>query len=386
MSPGKAKTSDDVPNTASDDVGKEKASDDVPNTGTPSNVTASDDAGKEKASDDVPNTPTDVTIHPITASDDAGKEKASDDVPNTPTDVTIRPLTTSDDAGKEKASNDVPNTPTDVTIRPIIAITPDAVVTLFNGGNSDMSYNVQVFSVQEGYTQSGNKNYVVTLSDGVHLLDAFVSPQLFHLFDTKAVKKQVMVTVHRSLLTVVGGCKHVVLLHLVIGAYHEHLIGNPVYVTSTSQGMSTASCDVSNISPMMFISPCEVKNRFQDGISNLDKDTVAQISVACDNCNCIPCDWTRYSPEIISYVKEKYEGCYLDSAGNVVDENVDGAAIVTNHHLRYLCYSAFSAAKHGYLGKKKRIPLPACVTIGIRDVFPDDRNAYVGFKYAKTEK
>jgi hypothetical protein len=113
--------------------------------------------------------------------------------------------------------------------------------------------------VQEGYTLSGNKKYIVTLSDGVHLLDAFVSPHLFHLFDTKAVKKQVIVTVHRSFLTVVGGCKHVVLLHLVIGAYHKHLIGNPVYITNTSQGMSTASCDVSNLSTMKFISPLDVK-------------------------------------------------------------------------------------------------------------------------------
>ncbi len=45
--------------------------------------------------------------------------------------------------------------------------------------------------------------------------------------------------------------------------------------------------------------------------------------------------------------------------------------------------NAFTSAKHGNLGKKKRIPLPDCVVSGIRDVYPDVDNEYVGFKPAE---
>ncbi len=41
--------------------------------------------------------------------------------------------------------------------------------------------------------------------------------------------------------------------------------------------------------------------------------------------------------------------------------------------------------KHGYLGRKKRIPLPHCVQCGIRINFPDESKIYVGFKYAEDE-
>jgi hypothetical protein len=46
----------------------------------------------------------------------------------------------------------------------------------------------------------------------------------------------------------------------------------------------------------------------------------------------------------------------------------------------------FSAAKHRYLGKKKRIPLLHCVQMGIRDKYPDECNDYVEFQYAKEDK
>ena len=51
-----------------------------------------------------------------------------------------------------------------------------------------------------------------------------------------------------------------------------------------------------------------------------------------------------------------------------------------------LAYFVFSAAKHRYLGKKKRIPLLHCVQMGIRDKYPDECNDYVEFQYAKEDK
>jgi hypothetical protein len=54
--------------------------------------------------------------------------------------------------------------------------------------------------------------------------------------------------------------------------------------------------------------------------------------------------------------------------------------------LYYLAYCAFSAAKHGYLGKKKHIPLPHCAQMGIRANYPDECDDYVRFKCAKEDK
>jgi hypothetical protein len=165
--------------------GKETASDDVPNTPTdveesgcvemrPTNVTASDEGstrltkhnvlyvmfpGKERASHDVPNTPTDVedtgcvetSLSNVKASDEVTSPPTvaiTPDAPNTPTDV--------EDTGCLETSLSNIKASDEVTSPPTVAITPDAVLMLFNGGNSDTSYNVQVFSVQEGYTLSGN--------------------------------------------------------------------------------------------------------------------------------------------------------------------------------------------------------------------------------------
>jgi hypothetical protein len=52
---------------------------------------------------------------------------------------------------------------------------------------------------------------------------------------------------------------------------------------------------------------------------------------------------------------------------------------ITNQQLRYFAYSAFTSAKHGYLGKKNHIPWPLCIQNGIQDKFPEEDNNYVGF-------
>jgi hypothetical protein len=61
----------------------------------------------------------------------------------------------------------------------------------------------------------------------------------------------------------------------------------------------------------------------------------------------------------------------MDVDGNIVAEQLDMATRITNQPLRYLAYSSFTAVKHGYPGKKKRIPFSLCVQTGIQDNFPD---------------
>jgi hypothetical protein len=110
------------------------------------------------------------------------------------------------------------------------------------------------------------------------------------------------------------------------------------------------------------------------------------LGVPCEYCNFHPCDWTALGPEIISHLMERYIGCFIDVDGNVTGVMTDSTSIVTNCHLHYLAYCAFSAAKDGYLGTKKRIPLPDCIEIGVREKYPDECKDYMRFQYAKEEK
>jgi hypothetical protein len=104
--------------------------------------------------------------------------------------------------------------------------------------------------------------------------------------------------------------------------------------------------------------------------------------ISCENCKCKPCDWTQFGPGIIAHLNDEYIGCYIDADGNIVEGNHDGGSVITNKQLRFLAYSAYTSAKHGYLGKCKRIPIPHCVESGIRCNFPEENGFYIGFKNA----
>jgi hypothetical protein len=144
-----------------------------------------------------------------------------------------------------------------------------------------------------------------------------------------------MVTNYRLLLTYVGGCNQVVIVDLVPGAYPEHIIHNPIYVKNNSKHALSPSCNVNNITPKKLISTREVKNVFQDGISNFENVSAERNHVTCENCNSIPCNWNRYGPEILSHLKCNYIGLYVDDVSNILDEKMDGATTVMNHHMRY---------------------------------------------------
>ncbi len=73
----------------------------------------------------------------------------------------------------------------------------------------------------------------------------------------------------------------------------------------------------------------------------------------------------------------------MDDSGIAAEASAENGMPINNRQVRYLAYSAFTLAKHGYLGKTKRVPLPNCVVHGIRDTFPNESNNYVGFRDAK---
>ena len=51
------------------------------------------------------------------------------------------------------------------------------------------------------------------------------------------------------------------------------------------------------------------------------------------------------------------------------------------HKKRFLCYTGYSAYKHGYLGKYNRIKLPVCVEEGIKNHYGEANIFdFMGFK------
>ena len=51
-----------------------------------------------------------------------------------------------------------------------------------------------------------------------------------------------------------------------------------------------------------------------------------------------------------------------------------------NKNLRFIAYKQYIYWSYGYLGKKRRKPLPICVIDKIRETFPDPNNVYVPYE------
>ncbi|XP_078025797.1 P2X purinoceptor 7-like [Epinephelus lanceolatus] len=52
------------------------------------------------------------------------------------------------------------------------------------------------------------------------------------------------------------------------------------------------------------------------------------------------------------------------------------------HRYRYLAYRSFVSWCWGFLARRVRVVLPACVVLRIRQEFPDEEGRYVGFRPA----
>jgi hypothetical protein len=265
-------------------------------------------------------------------------------------------------------------------------ITPEAVLKLLSPDmESSCNVLVQVISLEEGSAQGGCKKVSLTISDGVHLLKCGVLPQLFHLIDSKAVSMYSIIQINQVVLSEICHRKMVLITDMHHVSQLDFVIGEPCFKSNDNKRTFASSFPDADRHPAKLICARDVKNQFQQYAKSDEEGIKDVVGVPCDSCNSNPCDWTTYGHEVISHLNDNYVGLYIDNDGNVQDELTESTSIITNRHLRYLAYCAFSAAKHGFLGKKKRIPLPPCVQMGIRSKFPDEHDDYVGFKYPKND-
>jgi len=55
-------------------------------------------------------------------------------------------------------------------------------------------------------------------------------------------------------------------------------------------------------------------------------------------------------------------------------------SICSSRRFRYLAYRQFVAWCWGFLGRRIRVVIPACVVLRIRAEYPDDEGHYTGFR------
>jgi hypothetical protein len=264
-------------------------------------------------------------------------------------------------------------------------ITSNAVATLLSGASSDVCY-VQVLVVTQRSSLAGVKKYNISISDGVHQLDCVVAPQMFFLLESNAIEKYSIVSIQRALVSEVCGCTKVVIVDMLPVSKQSVVIGTPMLGDSNLKRQSSDS-------PVVEDSLCNKKNcafNVRNTLREVNEDSESAAVVdandgnvsaeVCQSCNMSPCDWLTYGPGILSHLNNNYVGFYMNEDGNVVHDQVDKATAIKNWQLHFLAYSAFTSAKHGYLGKKNHTSLPLCVQNGIRDQFPDVDKNYVSFR------
>ncbi len=264
-------------------------------------------------------------------------------------------------------------------------LTVDGVKMVMDGNlSSDPSpvVVVQVIDISWSKSCTGRDRCAVTISDGDHFMECFVAPQLFDVV-TNTVTKFSVVEVSNISSSLINGHSSVIVNDLVVMTQLDDVLKEPVPYKKVA---SDPLLDVSNV---MSISATGTRRKFQaqhnDRFSATSEEeaVVTEDSyVSCENCNSKPCDWTQFGPGIVAHLMDEFVGCCIDSDGNVDHENYDGGTVITNKQLRFLAYSAYTSAKHGYLGKRKRIPIPYCVESGIRCNFPEENGFYVGFREA----
>jgi len=188
-------------------------------------------------------------------------------------------------------------------------------------------------------TLSGEEHVTATFSDGQHFYRMMLAKRLSSLVKLKELRWGDIVTIHNYIMQPLSndmlGC---ICLDLLVVGHNDSVIGSPVE----------------------FVPPkpsCIANSNFV-GVTS---------EGLCSDCQQSPCDWSVFGPSVVQLVR--------DTHGN--KPNVEKCLL--NRSCRHAAYTTFARVKFGYLGKGKRVPLPACVVNGIRMNFPDESNFYVGF-------
>ena len=89
----------------------------------------------------------------------------------------------------------------------------------------------------------------------------------------------------------------------------------------------------------------------------------------CSECRENPCIWLTYQDSMKEAMME-----WVDF------ETSTKGCPPKNNITRKETYKWFIRMKYGYLGKGKRVEIPACFLARVREIYPDEEEDYIGFK------
>jgi len=234
--------------------------------------------------------------------------------------------------------------------------------------NVQVEFVVQVIDTSISASSNGYGGCTITISDGEHFMDCYLSPQLLHLVRNAVLKKFALVRIGKVICYRVSDAVTLIVNELSVLSNNSDVINGPIPYSDVEKQSVVPSSLGSSVSDNVDAAATRTKFMvMQDNSAQVspEDDTLGKKDefIACENCNNEPCDWTEYGPSIICRINNEYAG-------------------KPHKQLRFLAYAAYTSAKHGYLGKRKREPIPHCVECGIRCNYPDDNNCYMGFREA----
>jgi len=101
------------------------------------------------------------------------------------------------------------------------------------------------------------------------------------------------------------------------------------------------------------------KMKFKDEV----KEEITRLN--CKTCGSRECEWDVYGPKFIKFQEDNFP---------LVEGDIG------NNSKRKELYQELSRLKYGYLGRHNRRSHSACAVNGIRNMFPDANNDYMGYK------
>jgi len=206
--------------------------------------------------------------------------------------------------------------------------------------------------------QCGDSFHFGLLSDGNCYCDASLASSLHHLVDDGLLEIYCLVRITNYSVVEVHNTLVVIVIDLdVVQKLQSSPVGTPGRFNGVIDGerQKQKPSDLSQ----------DIRNHFvlrntQDEF--IDDDD----AIVCRDCNGRPCDWTRYGSEVVAFVMDR---C-----------NAEEDMPLTNRNKRFLSYAAYSAWKHGFLGRNNRVKLPTCVEEGFHSIYPNEDGTYVGFR------
>ena len=208
---------------------------------------------------------------------------------------------------------------------------------------------VQLIGMEKKMTgrKPGHFVWRLVLSDSMFFCEGCLATNLYHLIDSGLLTKFCFMKLLCHNATLIGSTIVVVVQDTVV-------LDNPGGVVCSPMRFEP-SLDEPERQRQKSLPVSQVKNYFL----SIHDDSIPSVMSECrlcHDCGSAPCEMMSMGTEVMAFVNA------MDEADNLN---------LSYRQKRFLCYTGYSAYKHGYLGKHNRIKLPSCVEEGIKNHYSE---------------